>query len=79
MKNGRYFDKNCVVGWYLNDQLHRLNGPALYDLKNGWRQFWINGIQYDEDGYNLYYEKKALNEKLKSECSAKVAVKRLKI
>jgi hypothetical protein len=35
--------------WYLNDQLHRLSGPAV-EYANGDRSWYLNGQRHREDG-----------------------------
>lgn len=42
--------------YIINNQIHRWGGPAI--SINGHEQYWVNGIQYDEnDYYNLSEEK----------------------
>ena len=35
--------------WYLNDELHREDGPAV-ELNNGNKEWWLNGERHREDG-----------------------------
>ena len=42
---------NGSKGWYQNDKLHRLNGPA-YEYPNGTKGWWIEGKQYSEHAFN---------------------------
>ena len=42
MKNGLIMDEHGNKFWYLNDQLHRENGPAVEDA-DGSKAYWING------------------------------------
>ena len=48
MKNGRY-EEDGTVRWYLNDHLHREDGPAV-EWANGSKEWWINGQLHREDG-----------------------------
>ena len=34
--------------WYLNDQLHREDGPAIEDF-DGRKEWWLNGKQVTEE------------------------------
>lgn len=47
MKNGRYED-NDGVGWYLNDLLHREDGPAIEAI--GYDEWYQHGLLHREDG-----------------------------
>jgi len=35
--------------WYLGDNLHREDGPAI-EFVNGGKEWWINGKRHREDG-----------------------------
>jgi len=35
--------------WYLNDKLHREDGPAV-EFANGGKEWWLNGKLHREDG-----------------------------
>ena len=35
--------------WYLNDKLHREDGPAL-EYADGYKEWWLNGKLHREDG-----------------------------
>jgi hypothetical protein len=35
--------------WYLNDELHREDGPAI-DRSNGYKAWYLNGERHREDG-----------------------------
>jgi len=48
MKNGRY-EENGHIFWYVNDQLHRKDGPAVENA-NGTKEWWINDQLPREDG-----------------------------
>ena len=36
--------------WYLNDKLHRKNGPAI-EYADGTEEWWLNGNYYDKPDY----------------------------
>ena len=40
--------------WYLNDKLHREDGPAV-ELKNGTNLWYLNGKRHREDGPAIEY------------------------
>lgn len=35
--------------WYVDDRLHRENGPAVIQY-NGTEEWWLNGVRHREDG-----------------------------
>lgn len=39
------FDGSIIV-YFKNGYQHRLDGPAYYYPYNGYREWWINGLQY---------------------------------
>ena len=39
------------VKWYLNDKLHKTNGPAVIYF-NGNEAWFLNGIEYTEEQHN---------------------------
>ena len=45
MKNGMYTNKYGTKAWYVNDELHRLDGPAI-EGADGSKEWWVNGIYY---------------------------------
>ena len=49
MRNGRYIDNAGTVRRYLNDQLHRIDGPAV-EWANGTRMWYLNGQRHRTDG-----------------------------
>jgi hypothetical protein len=49
MLNGRFIDSDGNVFWYVNDQLHRTDGPAI-EWANGSCFWYINGQLHREDG-----------------------------
>ena len=48
MKNGLEISNYGNKYWYLNDQLHRLEGPAVIYL-NQIENWFLNDIEYEED------------------------------
>jgi len=54
MKNGLIIDKNGTKCWFLNDKLHRENGPAVV-TSGGVKLWYINGKLHREDGHALEY------------------------
>ena len=48
MKNGRY-DEGDAIRWYINDQLHRSDGPAV-EKSEGSRVWYLNDQLHREDG-----------------------------
>ena len=53
MKNGRYENIEAVY-WYLNNQLHREDGPAIERL-SGTKEWYLNGQRHREDGPAIQY------------------------
>ena len=47
--NGLYIDSKGTKRWYLNDKLHREDGPA-YEHSNGVRSWYLNGKLHREGG-----------------------------
>ena len=41
--------------WYLNDQLHREDGPAI-ERPNGTKYWYLNGKRHREDGPAIEYQ-----------------------
>ena len=39
---------NGIKEWYLNDKLHREDGPAI-EFSNGYKSWWLNGERVTED------------------------------
>ena len=51
MKNGLVKDKvNGFERWYLNDQLHREDGPALINIFTGSKSWYKYGLLHRESG-----------------------------
>ena len=40
--------------WYLNDKLHRTDGPAV-EYANGGKEWYLNGKRHREDGPAIEY------------------------
>ena len=59
MKNGLITQPDGTKTWYLNDQLHRINGPA-YEHPSGIKFWYLNGKRHRINGpaieYNGYKE-----------------------
>jgi hypothetical protein len=49
MKQGLIIDEKGNKHWYLNDQLHRVDGHAI-ELSNGTKLWFLNGKQHRVDG-----------------------------
>ena len=49
MKNGLHVDKDDTKKWYLNDKLHRTDGPAI-EWADGTKEWWHNGMRHRTDG-----------------------------
>ncbi|MFZ6673696.1 hypothetical protein [Undibacterium sp. Xuan67W] len=41
--------------WYLNDELHREDGPAI-EYSDGGKEWWINGERHRDDGPACIYK-----------------------
>jgi hypothetical protein len=50
MKNGLITYANGTNRWYLNDQLHGEDGPAV-EYTSGSKWWYLNGLEYTLDGY----------------------------
>jgi hypothetical protein len=49
MKNGLEIDSSGDKVWYLNDQYHREDGPAIERIR-GTKMWYINGERHNENG-----------------------------
>jgi len=49
MRNGRYIDDNGDVRWYLNNELHREDGPAV-ERADGSRRWYLHGKLHRTNG-----------------------------
>ena len=47
--NRKEIDNNGNIRYYLNDKLHRIDGPAV-EYTNGDKVWWINGQLHRIDG-----------------------------
>jgi hypothetical protein len=54
MKNGLIIEDDGTKCWYVDDQLHREDGPALEKPKN-YRAWFKNGKLHREDGVAIEY------------------------
>jgi hypothetical protein len=54
MKNGLIVNTNGTKEWYLNDQLHSTDGPALED-SDGTKYWYFYGQRHRIDGPALEY------------------------
>ena len=64
--------------WYLNGGRHREDGPAVENSDSS-KEWWLNDIEYTEEEFNQWLEKKLLNEKLLATLDEKPSVKKVKI
>ena len=58
MRKNPYYTKTYSDGtkeWYFNDQLHRVDGPAVE-----YSDWYLNGIRYTEQEYNIEIKKREL-------------------
>ena len=69
---------NGDKAWFLNGQRHRLDGPAL-ERSDGDKYWYLNDIEYTEEEFNQWLEKKKLNERLNQTLEEKPSVKKVKI
>ena len=54
MKNGLIVDWHGNKVWYLNDELHRVDGPAM-EVANGSKLWYLNGNLHRVDGPAVEY------------------------
>jgi hypothetical protein len=54
MKNGKYTLENGGQEWYVNSQLHRLDGPAII-YPDGRQEWWVNSQLHRLDGPAIIY------------------------
>ena len=54
MKNGLKEYSNGDKEWYINDKLHREDGPAV-EFADGYKAWYINGNRHREDGPAVQY------------------------
>lgn len=60
MKNGLHIDQDGNHRWFLNDQLHRSNGPAY--ISEASKSWWQYGVRHREDGPAIMYTNGPINE-----------------
>lgn len=51
--------------WWLNGKRHCETGPAI-EYKDGRKEWYIEGIEYTEEDFNNWLEKKQLNDLLQN-------------
>jgi hypothetical protein len=44
------------TGWFMNDKLHREDGPAIEHV-NGTKMWWLNGRAYSKEDYEKEIQK----------------------
>jgi hypothetical protein len=54
MKNGLIIDEHGSKFWYVNNKLHREDGPAI-ECIDGTKHWYINGKLHREDGPAIEY------------------------
>ena len=42
-------DVDGTKSWYLNDELHREDGPAI-ECANGYKEWFLNGVRHRAEG-----------------------------
>ncbi len=62
MKNGMFVEKG-VNKWYVNDKLHRLDGPAI-DSPDGLSSWYVHG-QYVGEEISIFVKNRKTGEKVK--------------
>lgn len=50
IKNGKHIDKVGSIYWFLNDQYHREDGPAIEHCSGLFRRWYRHGELHREDG-----------------------------
>jgi hypothetical protein len=64
--SGPAVDSIFCKEWWLDGKLHRMDGPAI-ERALGTKEWWYNGVQYDEEAYNAYIQRVKNNEAYKTE------------
>ena len=54
MKDGLNIDNGGTKRWYLNDEFHRTDGPAI-EYRNGTKCWCLNGKRHRTDGPAIEY------------------------
>lgn len=70
--------QHALKEWFFNGQRHREDGPAV-EWDSGHKQWFLHDIEYTEQEYQQWLDKKNLNTKLQVTLPAKPTQKRLKI
>ena len=52
--------------WLQNGKYHREDGPAIEEYANGHKMWFVQGVEYSEEEFHIYKEKKNLNESLQN-------------
>ena len=69
---------NDRTEWRQNNQLHRIDGPAVeyadvkilwlidfkYQYRNGDKEWWIDGLEYTQDEFNQKMKKNCIENKV---------------
>lgn len=78
MRNGIYEDIDGNITWWKDGKLHNESSPAMtfYDGNKYW---YLNGVEYTEEEFNQWLEKKNLNEKLQVTFEPKYKEKKNKV
>jgi len=53
-RNGLIVDNNGTKSWYMNDKLHRVDGPAV-EYASGTKEWRIDGKRHRADGPAIEY------------------------
>lgn len=64
--------------WNFQGELHREDGPAI-EYASGCKEWWIEGIQYTEEEFNNYLEKKKLKKSLNQKLNIRDSKLKVKI
>lgn len=69
---------NSLNKWYFEGNLHREDGPAI-EYTDGDKEWWIYGVQYTEEEFNKWVEKKQLNHSLSEDLDNKNTKPKVKV
>ncbi|MBK3340010.1 hypothetical protein [Burkholderia pseudomallei] len=58
--------------YYYENMKHREDGPAV-EWSGGKNQWWIHGVQYSEEEFDVWVAKKKLNQTLQSDLKVTVS------
>lgn len=59
--NGEITDDYGITYWFLNDELHRVGGPAVIN-KDGTLEWWLFDIEFDFENYCKMLQLRASEE-----------------